>query len=146
MRKIYWQIGSIVSLLVINTFWSFEPAKACSCDDPGSPQEAMKGSSRTFIGRVLRSEEDPKYSGELITTFAVSRVWKGKRQSRIIIHTRRPRPAGCGIGFEVGVEYLVFSDTYDGNKEGTSGCSRTSRLEHFSPAEIRTLGKGRIVR
>jgi hypothetical protein len=137
MRKIYWQIGSIVSLLVINIFWWIEPAKACSCDDPSSLQEAMKRSSRTFIGKVLDVEEP---QGGF--TLAVSRIWKGKKQSRIIVRTS---DGMCRSTFIVGEEYLVFSYSSE-NTDYTSVCSKTSMIKHFSPAEIRTLGKGRIVR
>jgi hypothetical protein len=69
-------------------------------------------------------------------------IWKGKKQSRIIVYTS---DSMCGSRFVEGDEYLVFSHTYK-NKEYTSVCSRTSNLEHFNQAEIRTLGKGRIVR
>ena len=137
MRKFYWQIGSIVSLLLINTFWSIDPAKACSCDDPSSLPEAMKRSSRTFIGKVLDVEDS---QGGV--TLAVSRIWKGKKQSRIIVYTSNGM---CRSRFIIGEEYLVFSYSSE-NIDYTSLCTRTSRLEHFTPAEIRTLGKGRIVR
>jgi hypothetical protein len=145
MRKFYWQIGSIVTLLVINTFWSIEPAKACSCYYPNSLQDAMNRSSRTFIGKVLSFKKDNESKDGWTATLAVSRVWKGKRQSRITVHTSRPRPPGCRSGFIIGEEYLVFSDSYE-NINYTSICSGTSLLEDFSPVEIRTLGKGRIVR
>jgi hypothetical protein len=145
VRKIYWQIGSIVSLLVINTFWSIEPAKACSCDFPNSPQEAMKRSSRTFIGKVLSFEKEPQGNDEWIATLAVSRVWKGERKSRIIVRTSHPRPAACGTQFVIGERYIVYSSTFE-NKEYTNSCATTHWIDNVESAEIRALGKGRMVR
>jgi hypothetical protein len=148
MRKIYWQIGSIASFLVINTFLAIEPANACSCEgSPDSLREAMKSSSRTFIGKVLSVEDAGIVPGDgsdrMVAKFAVSRVWKGKKQSRILVHTSKNDM--CGSRFSEGDEYLVFSYAYE-NKEYASVCSKTSRLKNFDPAEIYTLGKGRIVR
>jgi hypothetical protein len=140
MRKIYWQIGSIFSLLVLNTFVKIDSAHAFSCDYL-SPIAAMKGSSRTFIGRVLSIKDDPN-SETLTVEFAVRHIWKGKKQSRIIVDS----PSRRRIGFEVGEEYLVYTTNIDGNGEYAGTCSSTSKLSEINPADIRALRKGHAVR
>jgi hypothetical protein len=140
MRKIYWQIGSIFSLLVLNTFLAIDSAYAFSCDYL-SPVKAMKGSSRTFIGRVLSIKDDPN-SETLIVEFAVRHIWKGKKQSSITVDS----PSRRRIGFEVGEEYLVYTTNTDGNGEYVGTCSSTSKLSEVNPTDIRALGKGRVVR
>ena len=79
------------AIVVFAASFAAPPAKACSCGDAGSAEEALVGMDLVFAGTVVgqADECDPAcyvraYSadwGYVSTTFAATRVWKGDVRS-----------------------------------------------------------------
>lgn len=111
---------------------------ACSCVQLGAPQEELAKPLvvAVFQGRALQSEPRDAVAGIVHTSFAVSRVWKGRRDPLHWVGSAA-QGAACGRTFVTGEEYVVYE--YEGGN--VSLCSRTNRLQEAG-ADLAALGPG----
>ena len=111
----------------------------CSCS-ASTLKEDFDHASQVFLGRVIQTwisykvEKLNVTAEENIVTLEVLKSWKGIRTSRIQLKTNACVPC-CGIAFEAGMVYLVFS-----GKSETSQCSGTRRASQ-SEETLSPLGK-----
>lgn len=113
-------------------------ALACSCAPQPPPVQALEQASEVFRGTVL-AIEDSAASGSSFyrgIDFQVSEVWKGEGLGLLRTHTPN-NSAACGRGFQVGIEYLVYTDA-----DGTvTLCSRTTPVAS-AQQDLAALGAG----
>jgi len=90
------------------------PAFSCTCLSPTRPA-ADFGASAVFRGTVtnkklLPARTEMKGRERYEITFQVDEIWKGSRQSKIVVYGLDDA-TDCkgGSGFEVGKKYLVFA-------------------------------------
>jgi hypothetical protein len=109
--------ASLVLLL-----WLSIDALACSCGRP-TVDRFLEYTVTIFTGVAQGSE--PAERGRAITTFRVTRGYKGAKRGEIIrIHHRTFRPGNCGKTFESGKTYTVpASRARDGTTLTTNSCS-----------------------
>jgi hypothetical protein len=123
------------------------PAYACTCAPPGPPAEALAMATAVFAGTVT-AVDDPATgpeisSADLMTiTFDVSQVWKGDSAETVAIKSPRDS-ASCGYPFEIGREYLVYVNPWDGQQDAASLCSRTALLADAGD-DLTALGRGQV--
>lgn len=137
---------SILSLAFV--FASAGESFACSCMAP-SPDTPMKklvadakgGTDAVFVGKVVKvrvSDENSPAATNFIK-LEVLRSWKGVTGEYIEIETPA-NSAMCGVGFEVGKEYIVYAGKGEAEAFTTHLCSRTQNISGKSGDE-RHLGK-----
>ena len=151
MKK-YIFIGVIAGMAFLATAGS---ALACSCVVP-DPSRSMKSyvldaksnATAIFVGTVVSvrySEE--KMNGTPIKRFAkfkVERSWKGPTTEFIEIESANICCI-CGIDFEAGQKWIVYSNSTGPDSLNASSCSRTSSVKDKSDDE-KYLGKARKVK
>ncbi|MCM3781957.1 hypothetical protein M3231_03130 [Neobacillus mesonae] len=119
--------------------------KACSCAEPPSIEDQMKGKTAIFTGKLLSltkpveakimSSADP-----VKALFEVKTVWKGELNSQTTVYTAM-NSASCGYeGFEVNEEFIVFAYGKLDRLE-TGLCEGTKNLES-AQEELKNLGTG----
>jgi hypothetical protein len=97
-----------VSLFFFLTL-SVSNTHACSCGDI-SQREAYRKSHAIFIGQFVEYGETPKNKdAPFPIKFKVEKMWKGKRQAEIVIHTYDLARSVCSEGFIPGKKYLVYA-------------------------------------
>lgn len=100
-----------------------QPAYACSCVMPGTPEEETEKSDVVFNGTVTEVESSG-YGYDV--TFQVNEALKGVEDTAVTIHTGQGG-GDCGFEFKEGEEYLVYA--YKGEAQfEVSICSLTSLL------------------
>ena len=99
---------------------------------------AARGDS-AFVARLKRIFGlQPNYSHpETAFEFRVDERIKGARGSQIRIYTPESSSA-CGVDFELGKKYMVFSRTVE-NRHEASLCSATSSYEAWSPNSLQLV-------
>lgn len=129
-------VAALAALLPCTAF-------ACSCAQPGPPDEALNDATAVFAGRVVSVVEAPRGGQGLPISrqvrLEVSQLWKGPDATLIEVVTGQG-DGDCGIGFQAGSEYLVYARTADGFLY-TGLCSRTARLD-AAGADLAALGAG----
>jgi hypothetical protein len=113
-------------MFLLFVFFAPSLAHACSCFGPAPVCSAWR-SGVVFRGRVLSQTLD---DGEFHVRFAVMESFRGATQSREITVQTAEQGSACGFEFEIGREYLVYSQEVKGSEEVfTSHCSRTHLIE-----------------
>ena len=134
---------------------STQTVSACSCVPP-TPGETLKSkvskskanAYAIFIGTVVSvrfSEE--KLNGIPVKRFArfkVERSWKGPTTEFIEIESANVCCL-CGIEFNEGQRWIVYSNSNDPNSLNASSCSRTYVVKGKSEDE-KYLGKSRKIK
>jgi hypothetical protein len=94
----------VLSIMLFST----PAALACSCRAP-SAQELIASSAAIFAGTAQRSR--PVTARESVTTFRVSRGYKGVASGRTIRvrHNSGPSPS-CGVSFTRGQLYVLTTN------------------------------------
>lgn len=126
--------------------WTAQPAYACSCMMPPSPQEARDSAKDVFAGEVVKITPIGA-GGNLTVRFAVSETWKGAEGSEIELQTAG-NSAACGYNFQEGEEYLVYTyetsgtgpDSAHGPDTATGICQRTTELSN-ADEDLDALGE-----
>lgn len=118
---------------------------ACSCAELPGVEEEFNRSKAVFSGKVVDIREKRGLNGYTSKSvlFEVTNIWKGARQSQIIITTGQGG-GDCGFDFKEGEEYLVYANesTMYGAKSLVSIiCDRTNELS-FSKEDLKILGEG----
>lgn len=100
-----------------------QPAYACSCVIPGTPEEELEKSDAVFRGEVAKIESaDYGYD----VTILVTEILKGLEENTIATYVHTGMGGGdCGFNFEEGKVYLVYASLVEGEYEVYS-CSLTS--------------------
>jgi hypothetical protein len=111
-----------------------QPAYACSCIMPGTPQEEMVNAEAVFSGKVLEIEE---VKDGYAVALQVIESWKGVDGSTIQVHTGMGG-GDCGFNFEEGKEYMVYASSFEGTLE-VYICSLTGLL---AESDTESLGAG----
>lgn len=135
-----WMLAAI--LLLAGSLAAFQGAGsafACSCAQPGSPQEELDRASAVFSGRVLSVTGD---DFGMVATFDADRKWKGDGLAggRTVKVSTAASGDACGYPFEEGPWYLVYTH---GDDNDVSLCSRTALFSEAGD-DIRALGEGQI--
>ena len=141
------RLALAASLACIWLFADMGRSYACSCVEPGPPNEELARSTVVFAGKVvsIRGFEIPE-SGIVSTAdlgtieLQVGTVWKGDVQETMFVTTVRDE-AGCGFTFTVGQDYVVYSRS-DSTPPEVSLCSRTS-LASNAQEDFAALGEGK---
>ena len=101
------------------------PCWACSCA-PLTKKEKAKAADVIFYGEVtaIAGTQEP---GEVVkVTFDVIRVYKGYPKATTSVFAATD-DAMCGVSFEVGEKYTVFSYKDKDGKKWTTSCSGTKQ-------------------
>jgi hypothetical protein len=117
-------------------------ASACSCVPPPAPQEAMKTAAAVFEGTVTAVDR----KGETLTvTLTARRAWKGIDAPEVTVQTAGDG-AMCGVTFEKGKSYLVYTHPRDDPKSPlrTGLCTRTTHVEQ-AKEDLAALGEGKPI-
>jgi hypothetical protein len=91
------------TLIIIATLWTFA-SHACECRNLTLSEEVAKA-DQIFIGAVLKKETS-EYRAYYL--FSISKIFKGHKSDTLTIETGLGGP-DCGMIFEVGKTYLVYS-------------------------------------
>ncbi len=150
--KHYLLIGIFAAVVFIG---STQVVYACSCVPP-MPGETLKSQvkkSKTnataiFIGTVMSVRySDETMNGTPVKRYAklkVERSWKGPTTEFIEIESANVCCL-CGIEFNEGQRWIVYSNSNDPNSLSASSCSRTYQVKGKSLDE-RYLGKARKIK
>lgn len=131
---------------------SAQTASACSCLMPGpgvslktQVREAKTSATAIFTGKVVSIRfSDEKMDGQPVKAYAkiaVTRSWKGPLSEFIEVETANICCL-CGVTFEDGKTYIIYSNSTDPTSLGVNSCSRTAQITTKSPDE-KYLGKAR---
>ena len=130
-------ITSVISLLSFSLFAAVPAARACSCIQPGSPQEMLEKSSAVFSGMVTDIDRDLTGYGYKVK-FDIEKIWKGISDKTIVVSTGMG-DSDCGYGFKEGEKYFVYA--YGDDSLSANICSRT-RLLSVAGEDLSVLGDG----
>ena len=119
-------VAAVVAMSVTET------VLACSCRQPPPPLEALEQSDGVFHGTVVGIE--PFAETRLAVSFDLHAVWKGDPTLLARI-TTPDNGAACGVYFEVGAEYLVYTYAFEGEHSAIL-CSRTAQFSADEAAEL----------
>lgn len=106
----------------------------CKCLPPKSPIEQVENYTDVFTGKIINLETggdapDGIGTNQLIATFEVFTIYKGKQEANKIVYTNNSS-AACGLQFEVGQEWFIYAN--GGNKLipklSANSCSRSKYL------------------
>lgn len=107
-------------------------ARACSCEQPPPPQEALANADAVFSGRVISVESADTTD---LVRLRVQDAWKGVEREEVVI---RSGPGNCAIYFVLDHDYLVYAYDDDGELV-TNMCTRTARLQDAA-GDVSALG------
>jgi hypothetical protein len=102
------QIGKIIVTLCIGCLIIQGSIQPCTCLCCYSVEDKVAHSNLVFLGRVIATKLDESMA-TYVATFEVLQMWKGKQSSPIDIKTGIHNSM-CGVIFNTGWMYLVFSD------------------------------------
>lgn len=105
-------------LVIFLILTSIQNSYACDCA-LSSLKTEIERSAEIFQGKVLKKE---KVNHNYIYQFEVKNVWKGTTEVKKSIKTGLGG-GDCGVNFEVGKSYIVFS-----NNGKTNRCKRTAEI------------------
>lgn len=96
-------------------------AGACSCPQPGTPEQLLAESVLVFEGRILSVTDFPIAGPSPVSTslatenqFEVIRAWKGtKSGARVTVRTAS-RLSSCAEPWRVGDSILVYATKFEG--------------------------------
>ena len=109
-----------------------KPAYACRCSQFPSPQDALKGATAVFAGKVISVNA----AGSAI--FSVSQIWKGEVLQQLVVTS--PSGNSCSFNFQQGQDYLVYASGKSGSLT-TGLCDRTKQLSS-AELDLPLLGRG----
>jgi len=130
----------LITLICLFTFAFFiangQDAKALSCVELGSPQEALEVYGGAIYGEVKQIKVDLKQEGFTGTKekiryilVDVERSWKTEVDSQIIVRTDYT----WGFDFKEGNKYLIYISEVDG-ESSSSPCSLTIEMNNLNQA------------
>lgn len=133
----------LMSIFFTGSFPSI--TQACSCAELPSAEEEFERSQAVFRGKVMDVREKRSLNGELAKSvlFEVESIWKGIKQSQVIIITGLGG-GDCGFNFIEGQTYLVYaseSTMYGEKSLVTTVCNRTNKLSVLQE-DLTILGAG----
>ncbi|ASS76248.1 hypothetical protein CIG75_15725 [Tumebacillus algifaecis] len=111
---------------------------ACSCVQPGPPQEALEKAGAVFSGKVTKVTKTREF---INVEFEVNTAWKGVSDRTLTVLTSIGGEVSCGFDFKTGKEYLVYASKMNSGALEASFCSRTRLLDSAS-SDLQELGSG----
>ncbi|MGM0836232.1 MAG: hypothetical protein ACQEV7_08750 [Bacillota bacterium] len=132
------KIGFLFFLISLFSLPFSSSSYACSCFPPGTPFAELEKSDAVFSGKVINVKTD---DSTLKAKISVKESWKGMDSKEVTVHTAIDS-AGCGVNFETGKEYIIYSSLEDG-KYITYLCSRTAELA-YAQDDLTELGEGTV--
>lgn len=122
---------------IVATTYAPATMHACSCLARAySQQEKLDATSTVFLGTVTSITETEMQN---TVTLDVSAYWKGPVMKTKTVTTAKDS-AACGYNFEVGVKYLVYTNSSEGkNTVGLCGFTQTA-----NDASIAAMGTALI--
>ncbi len=117
-------LTAAVGFLIFIQIFPFE-SRACSCDQPQLPAQAVAVADAVFLAKVISFEEIPAQY-ERLARLEVIEIWKGRLHEADSVYTAL-NSAACGYDFQVGETYLIYADKEDGGRWRTHLCTRTAR-------------------
>lgn len=121
----------LFSLAVV--FIANDAALACSCLYQTN-REHFEKAAIVFAGKVQSLEKVDGY-GSLKVKLEISKSFKGVTTTEPMIVSTGPSSAMCGVGFEIGKEYLVFGMVQPGRTEITTNICNGSRGLSYPTAD-----------
>lgn len=106
MKKIF----SLVFQIYLFLFLAAPIAEACRGGEntpPESIEKAYKNAAIVFIGTVI-SVDPPKKGKDVVSTFEVSRSWKGMKSGTLSFPVETGRSCDLGKDIEVGSRWFVL--------------------------------------
>lgn len=108
-------------------FAGVETSYACSCPQPGSPEEELARWDVVLQGTVLSARNISRLR-VVDYLISVTRVWKGTVRAGENVTIRSPNQSSlCGVQLDVGESYLVYAEVIHGSQLQTVICSRTAK-------------------
>lgn len=105
------------------------PNEKCVCDDKPALPKLLEKSTISFVGRVEKTDNNPRRSGFTEVTFVVLNRFKGfdeVRTPKVLVYT--PKEESCAYPFRVGLDYMVFASGTPAFFK-TDSCSGSEVLE-----------------
>jgi hypothetical protein len=81
-----------------------EPALACRCAGPATPQKSYAHADAVVLGEVVSVAGDIDAEGGAIATLQTEKAWKTKVPANLKVETR----STCAFDFKTGQRYLVY--------------------------------------
>ena len=135
----------LLSSLLAGMAWTAAPSRAhaCSCAQPGAPDESLRRAAAVFAGEATDIREPSGWIRASLepvrVAFRVNEIWKGVKGGEAVVRTASAE-ASCGYEFESGRNYLVYAES---GPDGLTAslCSRTTELAS-AEADLAALGPG----
>ena len=115
---------------------------ACTCLPPPPVSVAVDEARAVFAGRIIDISTTADPTVDITAKFAVSRVWKGPTDQRVIDVRTPSSSAACGLSFSVGDEWLIYAGM-DERAYTASLCSRAKPLS-AAAEDLAVLGEGTV--
>lgn len=127
-------------LLCIVMVFNISPLKAfaCDCYIPQDALEGLEASDAVFTGRVIDIKKTTiNGSAHDAVYMAVDEIWKGIKESHIVVYTSW---SSCQFEFTDGEQYLLYSYQH-GDKHFVMNCGRSTTIANGAE-DIKLLGAG----
>ena len=139
-----WKIaGSILAIGIYTVVRAAFPLPAYAECPVFAIEDALASDAAIFAGKVLQVAPEHRGAREDLVLFEVERVWKGPRDSQIILHNASQfdnQVSSIDLQFVEGEAYLVFAYAHEG-KLRTNQCRGTTFLDSAG-AYLAVLGDG----
>ncbi|WP_158602137.1 hypothetical protein [Cohnella endophytica] len=145
MKRILLVMFSILFVVTGIVSYPANRASACSCVG-GSAKDKLERSTVVFEGKVIKKGKtrQSQFGGLREYTFDVDKAWKGVQSSKVTIYSYDGSEASCGLQFNKGQSYLVYSYLDKDNSLQTNYCSGNIPISQAGD-EINQLGLGTTV-
>jgi hypothetical protein len=139
-----WKIaGAILAIGIYTAVRAAFPLQAYAECAAFAIEDALASDAAIFAGKVLRVEPEHRGAREDFVLFEVERVWKGPRDSQIILRNASQfdnQVSSIDLQFVEGETYLVFAYEHEGQLR-TNQCQGTTFLDSAGKY-LAVLGEG----
>lgn len=147
MRKYIIAIFAAALLMNMHGVFLADKAFACTCVNL-EPNEAYEHAEAVYTGKLLDIKQERIQEGVAgpidyrdANLLEIQEIWKGANESQIIVYDEGEENS-CGISFEAGSTYLVYSYRAENGDLYTSLCSRTAEISN-AEQDLEFLGQGK---
>lgn len=131
-------ISVIILLVVLMLLYRPIIGQACDCAIPPNATEAMTEATTVFRGEVIKIKSEKQGGTKYdVALLSVSEIWKGIKESQVIIYTEW---SSCQFHFVIGEEYLLYVYEHN-NKLKVINCGRSKKVK-YSEKDLLELGRG----
>ncbi|MGI8884737.1 MAG: hypothetical protein ACR2IA_10900 [Pyrinomonadaceae bacterium] len=140
MKKASFTIFGIFGFIVFSQLNIF----ACSCPTVSGLEDEIKWKliqlQAIFSGEIVEINKIP-HTRDISIKVKVEKIWKGVLFEELNVTTPES-PGSCGVTFEIGKSYLIFSSLSDEGNLTTGLCLKNKELEK-AENELKILGEGK---